>query len=286
VLSLEQTKTNQAAKIEKLKKRVKKLKGKKKKRTHGLKRLYKDLFGVHDLDGDEMFVDVTTGKDVEQDATIAKSVKGIAVAITPQISKDELTLAHTLMEIKAAKTKAKGTKDKGKGIMVKLEKPLKKKDQIALDEEVARKLEDEMKAKMDKEEMIAREKNEANRAIIEEWDDVQATIDNDRQRKYFAAKRAEEIKNNPPIKGRQKSLMCTYMNNVEGFKQKDFKGKSFDDIKKMVDNVYKRVNTFVDMNTKNVEESLKKTQAEVTEGSSKRAGQKLEQESAKKHKLV
>nr|GEZ13001.1 hypothetical protein [Tanacetum cinerariifolium] len=40
VLSLEQTKTNQVAEIKKLKKRVKKLEGKKK-RTHGLKRLYK-----------------------------------------------------------------------------------------------------------------------------------------------------------------------------------------------------------------------------------------------------
>nr|GEV48395.1 hypothetical protein [Tanacetum cinerariifolium] len=85
VLSLEQTKTNQAAEIKKLKKRVKKLKGKKKKRTHSLKRgriakidanedLFlidktaqdherikdQDLFGVHDLDGDEVFVNVTT----------------------------------------------------------------------------------------------------------------------------------------------------------------------------------------------------------------------------------
>nr|GFC78426.1 hypothetical protein [Tanacetum cinerariifolium] len=41
VLSLEQIKTNQVVEIEKLKKRVKKLKGKKNKRTHGLKRLYK-----------------------------------------------------------------------------------------------------------------------------------------------------------------------------------------------------------------------------------------------------
>nr|GEZ43426.1 hypothetical protein [Tanacetum cinerariifolium] len=42
VISLEQTKTNQAAKIKKLKKIVKKLEGKKKKkRTHGIKRLYK-----------------------------------------------------------------------------------------------------------------------------------------------------------------------------------------------------------------------------------------------------
>nr|GFB58757.1 hypothetical protein [Tanacetum cinerariifolium] len=41
VLSFEQDKVNQAVEIKKLKKRVKKLEGKKKKRTHGLKRLYK-----------------------------------------------------------------------------------------------------------------------------------------------------------------------------------------------------------------------------------------------------
>nr|GEW12295.1 reverse transcriptase domain-containing protein [Tanacetum cinerariifolium] len=66
-------------------------------------------------------------------------------------------------------------------------------------------------------------------------------------------------------------------------KQKDFKGKRFDDIKKIFDKVYKRVNTFVDMDTENVEESLKKTKAK---GRSKRVGQELEQESAKKQKLA
>nr|GEV81016.1 hypothetical protein [Tanacetum cinerariifolium] len=70
---------------------------------------------------------------------------------------------------------------------------------------------------------------------------------------------------------------------AKGFKQKDFKGKSFDDIEKIFNKVYKRVNTFVDMDTENMEESLKKTQAE---GSSKRAVQELEEESTKKQKLT
>nr|GEW04883.1 ribonuclease H-like domain, reverse transcriptase, RNA-dependent DNA polymerase [Tanacetum cinerariifolium] len=194
VLALEQTKTNQAANIKKLKKKVQKLKGKKNKRTHGLKRLYKiglsarivssneedqgrtndqDLFGVHNLDGDEVFVVVTIVKNVEQDATVAEKevttiedieVTAAAAATTLQISKDELTLAQTLMEIKAAKPKANGVTTQDP----KPDKPLKKKDQIALDEEVARKLEAEMKAEMDEEETIAREKNEANIAMIEE----------------------------------------------------------------------------------------------------------------------
>nr|GEU58226.1 hypothetical protein [Tanacetum cinerariifolium] len=64
VLSLEQTKTNQAAKIEKLKKRVKKLEGKKKKRTHGLKRLYKvGLSARVESSEDE------EGQDLEQEST-------------------------------------------------------------------------------------------------------------------------------------------------------------------------------------------------------------------------
>nr|GFD10302.1 hypothetical protein [Tanacetum cinerariifolium] len=48
--------------------------------------------------------------------------------------------------------------------MVEPEKPLKKKDQIAFDKEVARKLEAEIKAEMEEEERIAREKDEANMA--------------------------------------------------------------------------------------------------------------------------
>nr|GEY34080.1 hypothetical protein [Tanacetum cinerariifolium] len=103
--------------------------------------------------------------------------------------------------------------------------------------------------------------------------------------KYFAAKRAKEIIDKPPIKAQQKSLMCNCIKNMEGYKQKDFKGKSFDAIKKMFEKVYKRVNTFVDMNTEIVEERLKKTQVEVTEGGSKRARDKIEQENAKRQRL-
>ncbi|GKC15180.1 hypothetical protein Tco_1011962, partial [Tanacetum coccineum] len=71
----------------------------------------------------------------------------------------EETLAQTLMEIKAAKPKAKGIvfhdlekqvskltvsvtqpsiKEKGKGIMQEPERPLKRKDQVALDEDLSR----------------------------------------------------------------------------------------------------------------------------------------------------
>nr|GEX91588.1 hypothetical protein [Tanacetum cinerariifolium] len=146
-----------SAKIKKPKKRVKKLEGKKKKRTHGLKRLYKerinneDLFGVNDLDGDEVIVDVTASENIELDAIFTE--KKVSVAA------DEVVTTAKNVKVAAASTTLQIFKD---------DKPLKKKDQIALDEEVAKKLEAEMKAKIEEEERISREKNEANRAVIEE----------------------------------------------------------------------------------------------------------------------
>nr|GEV94501.1 hypothetical protein [Tanacetum cinerariifolium] len=366
VLDLEKAKTAQAKEIADLKKRVKKLERKKKARTLGLKRLWKDrmidnidqdveialvdetqgrmneeeMFRVNDLDGDEVIMDATTGEEVKQSTkatekevsnvdpvttasevvTTAEGVEVTTAAITPQISKDELTLAQTLIEIKAAKPKAitivatttttavtrpkaRGVivqepsevrttsssqpsqlpqdKDKGKGIMVEPEKPLKKKDQIAFDEEDARNLEAQMKTKMEEEERIAKEKDEANIVVIEQWDEVQAKINADmelaqklqtkeqeqltdaekarlfmefleKKRKFFARKREIKKRNRPPTKAQQRILM---------------------------------VNTFVDMNTKIMKERSKKTQAKVTEGSSKRAEDELEQESAKRQKL-
>ncbi|GJT96641.1 hypothetical protein Tco_1092159 [Tanacetum coccineum] len=64
--------------------------------------------------------------------------------------------------------------------------------------------------------------------------------------------------------------MCTYLKNMEGKKVKDLKNKSFDFIQKMFDRAFMRVNTFVDFRT------------DLVEGSSKRAGEELEQESTKK----
>nr|GEV56455.1 hypothetical protein [Tanacetum cinerariifolium] len=58
----------------------------------------------------------------------------------------------------------------------------------------------------------------------------------------------------------------------------------FDAVKKMFDKAYKKVNTSVDMDSEVVEMS-KNTKAEVTEGSSKRPGNELEQESSKRQRL-
>ncbi|GJU60828.1 uncharacterized mitochondrial protein-like protein [Tanacetum coccineum] len=150
VLNLEKTKTTQANEIASLKRRVKKLKQKKRSRTHGLKRLYKvGLTGRVESSRDE--------ESLGEDASKQGRVNAID-------ADNDITL------------------DKGKGMMIEeLVKPMKKKDLIRLDEEVALKLQ----AKFDEEERLAREKaekeKEVNIALIEEWDDIQAKIDVDYQ---------------------------------------------------------------------------------------------------------
>ncbi|GJZ84808.1 hypothetical protein Tco_0650147 [Tanacetum coccineum] len=259
-----------------------------------------NMFGVHDLVGDEVVVKSEVVKAV---STIPVSA---ATTTTIVITDDEITLAKTLAELKSAKLqtttaatiitaaitrpKAKGivkVQDKGKGIMVEEPLKMKKKDQISFDEQEAIRLQ----AEFDEEERLAREKDEAN---IVSWDNVQAMIDADYQmaqqmqveeqeklsieeksklfvqllearKKHFAVIRAKEKRNKPPTKAQQRNTLSTYLKNMAGYKHNQLKNKSFDDIQKLFDKAMKRVNTFVDMDTKLVEGSEVDEDKEIVE---------------------
>ncbi|GJX30546.1 putative ribonuclease H-like domain-containing protein [Tanacetum coccineum] len=106
---------------------------------------------------------------------------------------------------------------------------------------------------------------------------------------YKTAKRDEEKRNRPPTKAQQRSIMCTYLKNMDGWKPKYLKNKSFANIQELFEKTMKRVNTFVDFRTKLVEgtkneEGTNKAEAEVIEGSSKRA--RDDQEAAKMKELM
>ncbi|GKA46524.1 hypothetical protein Tco_0739407 [Tanacetum coccineum] len=208
----EMAKDAQAKEIAGLKKRVQKLERKKKSRTTGLKRLRKvgesrrvessedkdidethgrindaEMFDTDDLHGDE----VSTGVEDSDALTILVTTAGEGVTATkideitttsaPTTTIDEITLAQTLIEIKAFRTTTSSpqasqpskTKDKGKAIMIEPEVPLKKKDQVALDEEMARNLKAQLQAELIEEERLARKKEEeANIALIESWENT------------------------------------------------------------------------------------------------------------------
>ncbi|GKB03756.1 hypothetical protein Tco_0831899 [Tanacetum coccineum] len=223
VLDLEKTKTTQAEEIVSLKRRVKKLKHKKRSRTHGLKRLYKvgltarvesfrdkedlgkDAFKqgrrIHDIDADEyitlvnndneifdvdalaveeVFVVEQSGNVVEEVVAVIDNASTIPVSAAT-ITDVEITLAQALAELKSVKPKA--NKDKGKGSMieepvVEQVKPMKRLEQIRLDEELAFKLQAKEE---EKEERLAREKAQQIKEVNITWDDVQAKVEADYQ---------------------------------------------------------------------------------------------------------
>ncbi|GJZ42289.1 uncharacterized mitochondrial protein-like protein [Tanacetum coccineum] len=142
------------------------------------------MFDIGVLDGDEMFVDATTGEKDEQSTKLDDSTAGEAVTTTgvedsalPTIPTTvEETLAQTLMEIKAAKPKAKGI------VFYYLEKQtLTKKDQVALDEDLARNIQAQLDAEIIEDERLERQKQvEANIELIESWENTHAMMDANR----------------------------------------------------------------------------------------------------------
>ncbi|GJU06911.1 hypothetical protein Tco_1123341 [Tanacetum coccineum] len=312
------------------------------------------LFDVQDdLQGEEVVAEKEVAEKEVSAADPVTTADEVVTTASATTTVDELTLAQTLIEIKAAKPKAvttaattittavastrpkaKGivfhdqeeqasaftpivsssqssqlpqTKDKGKGKMVEPEKPLKKKDQIALDEELALRLQAEEQAELEKERVAQEEASRA--AIIKELDSIQAMIDADEQlaarlqaeeqeqfsieeksrmlvemiaerKKFFAAQRAAEQRSKPPTKNQIRNRMCTYLKNMGGYKHNQLKGRSYEEIQKLFDKAYKQVSSFVPMDSEVVKSSVTRT-----EGSSKRAGDELESDKSKKQKI-
>ncbi|GJY57562.1 hypothetical protein Tco_0456677 [Tanacetum coccineum] len=141
--------------------------------------------------------------------------------------------------------------------MVEREKPLKKKDQIAMDEEVARNLEARLQTELEEEERLSRLKEEeANIVLLESWDNTQAMIDADflwYEKDIFVALRVQEKRSKPPTKAQKRNTMSAYLKNIAGYKHNKLKSKN-----------------------------LVKSSVTRTEGSSKRAGDELESDKSKK----
>ncbi|GJZ04389.1 hypothetical protein Tco_0537664 [Tanacetum coccineum] len=308
VRDLEKKKTTQANKIASLKRRIKKLERKDRSRTHRIKRLYKvslttmvessrdkeDLGEdaskqgrrIHDINADE---DITLVNDDNEmfDVDALSALKSVKPKVKGDVIEDPSVLVSAISastKVSAATTTTATIPTPRKGIVIiKLGTPT-------------------IPTAASSQQPSQAKKDEANIALNKEWDDIQAKIEADhelaqrlqaeeqeelsveekaklfqqlleKRRKHFAAKRAEEKRNKPPTQAQQRKIMYTYLKNIEGKKLKDFNNKSFDSIQKMFDRSFKRMNRFVDF------------KKDLVEGSSKRAGEELEQESTKKQKV-
>ncbi|GJV79383.1 hypothetical protein Tco_1515253 [Tanacetum coccineum] len=269
VLALENIKSNQALEIESLKRRVKSLEKRRKSRTLGFKRLRK--VGSTSREKDVAKKEVS---DADTVTTAGEVVTTVNVEVTivnpPTTTIDELTLAHTLIEIKAAKpkvvtfaaTKITTTRPKARGVVVQEPSEFKTTSSSLQASQLP-----QAKDKEEQEQLSIEEKSKLFVELLE------------KRKKHFASLRDKEKRNKPPTKAQKRNTMSTYLKNMAGYKHNQLKSKSYNEIQEMFDKEMKRVNTFVDINSELVEGS--KTKAE---GSSKRVGDELEHEKATKQK--
>nr|GEV78646.1 hypothetical protein [Tanacetum cinerariifolium] len=238
--------------------------------------------GIEDVGEKEVVKVVTTAKMLIDTVVDAAQVTNAIANALVSATKTIVTTSPTITD-ESTKTNVE-VQDKGKGKAKLIKEPvkLKKKDQILFDEEVARKLQEEI---YEQETLVgerAREEKEANSALIETWEDIQAKVDADYQlaerlqteeqeqltdtvkaklfmkfiekrRKFFTAKRTTEKRNKPPTKAQQRSIMINYLKNMDGWKPKSFKNKSFAKINKLFNKTMKRINNFINFRTELVE---------------------------------
>nr|GEY48788.1 hypothetical protein [Tanacetum cinerariifolium] len=141
---------------------------------------------------------VTTAKLItEVVAVVSETVNATAVVPTEESS------AKTPSETKS--------KDKGKGVMVEEPKPMKKKQQVKLDEAYARKLQEELNQHIDWEIAVDHVKQKA------------------KENPYV--QRYQVMKKRPQTEAQARRNMMMYLKDTTGFRLDYFKGMSYDDIR-------------------------------------------------------
>ncbi|GJW30448.1 putative reverse transcriptase, RNA-dependent DNA polymerase [Tanacetum coccineum] len=212
VLALENIETAQDLEITNLKKRVKKLEKKTKSRTPKLKRR---LFKIRIESSAKKSLETQGSAPITTAGVSVSTAEPSTPPTTTILIEDEdHIVAQTLMKMRSVKSKEKSKekgvssetattttrgvtlqepselrtrkivtppqhdpKDKGKAKMIEPEKPLKKKDQIKFDEEMAKRLAEELQAELEEEERVARQRKEDANLIS--WDNTQAIKEED-----------------------------------------------------------------------------------------------------------
>nr|GEW23497.1 hypothetical protein [Tanacetum cinerariifolium] len=153
-------------------------------------------------------------------AVVTETVSAAAViptaapvkVVVPSTKRRRKVVIRDPEEESSAKTPTETkSKDKGKGIMVEEPKPMKKKQQVELDEAYARKLQEELNQDIDWEVAIDHVKQKA------------------KENPYV--QRYQTMKKRPQTEAQARRNMMMYLKNTAGFRMDYFKGMSYDDIR-------------------------------------------------------
>ncbi|GJR88575.1 hypothetical protein Tco_0212586 [Tanacetum coccineum] len=256
----------------------------------------------------EFETEVYTAEDVSTaGAAVTTAGASISTASPPRVSTaEDISTAETLVYIRrsAAKDKGKAKMDESEPEQTKTK--LQQRQERAGYEAVVR-----LQEQLDEEERkrIARVHEEASSFNIEEWEDIQATIEADEElaqriqaeerekyseaekarllaelinqrKRYFAQQRAEERRNKPLTQAQQRTYMSNYIKHMGSHTLQQLKRLSFDELKNLFEATMRRVGAFVPMETE-----IKREVPELAAGSSKRdAEEELDQGSSKRQK--
>nr|GEV36248.1 hypothetical protein [Tanacetum cinerariifolium] len=144
-------------------------------------------------------------KEAVEVVTTAKLITEVVAAVSETVNAAANVPAATVTP-----TPVK-SKEKGKGIMVEEPKPLKKKQQVELDEAYARKLHEELNQDIDWEVAMDHVKQKA------------------KENPYV--QRYQVMKKRPQIEAQARRNMMMYLKNIAGFRMDYFKGMSYYDIR-------------------------------------------------------
>ncbi|GJZ43788.1 hypothetical protein Tco_0591043, partial [Tanacetum coccineum] len=207
-----------------------------------------------DLQGEEVGAEKEVAEKEVSAADLVTTTGEVVTTVSATTTVYELTLAQTLIEIKAAKPKVvtttatttTTTRPKARGVV--FQEP----NQIAIDEELALRLHAEEQVELEKERVAQEEASRA--AIIKELDSIQAMIDADDQ---LATRLQDEEQEQFSIEEKSRILV-----EMIAERKKFFAAQRAAEQRKVV-----------------------KSSVTRTKGSSKRAGDELESDKSKKQKI-
>ncbi|GJR60317.1 putative ribonuclease H-like domain-containing protein [Tanacetum coccineum] len=190
----------------------------------------------------------------------------------------------------------------------------KKFKQLASDEEMARKVQEEWEGEEERKRLA--EEEATNDALIRNYDDIKARIEADRllaeklqeeereqftieerakfihdtiaaQRKFLAQQRSEAIRNRPPTKNQLRNQMMTYLKHVGNFKHSDLKTKKFEEIQALYEKIKRSDEDFISIGSAEDERLIKKMNEKGIDSSKNEMVKEedKEEESTRKRKL-
>ncbi|GJR11232.1 hypothetical protein Tco_0793884 [Tanacetum coccineum] len=170
-------------------------------------------------------------------------------------------------------------------------------DQLAKDEEIARKVQEDWEAEEEMKKLAEEEATKA--ALIQDFDDIQARIEADRllaarlqeeeretftveerakflydtiaaQRRFLAQQRAAAIRSRPPTRTQLRNQMMTYLKHVGGKKHADLKNKNFEEIQVLYKEVKRSDKNFIAIGSAEDERQIKEMNEESKDPKKKR----------------